>query len=89
MKVLERVVDKRLRHIVDIDGMQFGFTKGKGTTYAIWIVRQIQEKMFERNNNPCIMCLCGRGESICQSAPRSDMLLPMEERCPGTNCEIS
>ena len=78
MKVLERVVDKRLRHIVDIDGMQFGFTKGKGTTYAIWIVRQIQEKMLERNNNQCIMCLCGRGERICQSAQRSDILVPKE-----------
>ena len=47
MKVLERVVGKRTREIVDIDLMQFGLMKGMGTTYAIWIVRQIQEKMLE------------------------------------------
>ena len=29
---MERVVDKMLREIVDIDGMQFGFMKGRGTT---------------------------------------------------------
>jgi len=29
---------------VKIDGMQFGFTSGKGTTDAIFVVRQIQEK---------------------------------------------
>jgi len=28
----------------DIDDMQFGFVKGKGTTDAIFIVRQMQEK---------------------------------------------
>ena len=39
MKVLERVLDTRLREIVDIDGI--GFMKGNGTTDA-WIVRQMQ-----------------------------------------------
>ena len=51
INVLERVVDKRLRESVDIDGMQFGFMEGKGTTYiyiyAVWIVGQIQENMLE------------------------------------------
>ena len=42
---MQTVVGKRLRAIVDIDGLHFGFTKGNGTTYATWIVRQIQEKM--------------------------------------------
>ena len=42
--VLERVVNKRLKESVDIDGMQFGLMKGNGTTYAVWIVRQTQEK---------------------------------------------
>ena len=28
----------------DVDDMQFGFLKGKGTTYAIFIVRQMQKK---------------------------------------------
>jgi len=42
MKVLETVVERRLRNLVKIDEMQFGFTPGQGTTYAIFIVRQVK-----------------------------------------------
>ena len=38
MKVLERVLANRIREQVDIDDMQFGFTPGKGTTDAIFIL---------------------------------------------------
>ena len=34
----------RIRQKIDIDNMQFGFMKGKETTDAIFIVRQMQEK---------------------------------------------
>src|SRR6266516_1526865 len=44
LKVLKRVFKARIRKIVKIDEMQFGFSPGKGTTDAIFIVRQIQEK---------------------------------------------
>ena len=44
MKVLERVLEKRIRCLVSIDNMQFGFMPGKGTTDAIFIMRQVQEK---------------------------------------------
>lgn len=44
MKVIERVLEKRIREQVNIDDMQFGFMPGKGTTDAIFIVRQVQEK---------------------------------------------
>ena len=44
MKVLERVLEKRIRCQVSIDNMQFGFMSGKGTTDAIFIMRQVQEK---------------------------------------------
>ena len=33
-----------MRNIVKLDEMQFGFMAGKGTTDAIFIVRQLQEK---------------------------------------------
>jgi len=48
MKVLERVVEKRVRCKVDIDDMQFGFRPGRGTTDAIFIVRQVQEKYLAK-----------------------------------------
>ena len=45
MKVLEGVLDKRIIICqVSIDNMQFGFMPGKGTTDAIFIMRQVQEK---------------------------------------------
>ena len=42
MKVLERVVEGRInRQRVEIDEMQRGFISGRGTTDAIFIVRQL------------------------------------------------
>ena len=49
MKVLERVIEGRVRKIVKIDDMQFGFMAGRSTTDAIFIVRQLQEKYLTRN----------------------------------------
>ena len=44
MKLLDRVLEKRIRCQVSIDNMQFDFMPGKGTTDAIFIMRQVQEK---------------------------------------------
>ena len=44
MMVIERVIDKLLRERIDIDEMQFGFVPGRGTTDAIFLLRQLQEK---------------------------------------------
>ena len=44
MKILERIVDGLIRQVVSIDDSQFGFVPGKGTTDAIFVVRQLQEK---------------------------------------------
>ena len=46
MKVLERIFEYRIWQQVEIDDMQFGFMKGKGTTDAI-------EKNFF-----CRLCVC-------------------------------
>ena len=44
MKVVERIFEQRIWQQIDIDDMHFRFMKGKGTTDAIFIVRQLQEK---------------------------------------------
>jgi len=44
MKLVERIFEHRIRQQINIDDMQFGFMEGKGTTDAIYIVRQMQEK---------------------------------------------
>ena len=49
MKVLERVVEGLVRQRVEIDEMQCGFMSGRGTTDAIFIVRQLQEKHLATN----------------------------------------
>ena len=49
MKVLERVIEGRVRKVVKIDSMQFGFMAGRSTTDAIFIVRQLQEKYLAKN----------------------------------------
>ena len=49
MKVLERVIETRVRKIVKIDSMQFGFMAGRSTTDAFFIVRQLQEKYLGKN----------------------------------------
>ena len=49
MKVLEHVVAGIIRQRVEIDEMQCGFMSGRGTTDAIFIVRQLQEKHLAAN----------------------------------------
>ena len=43
MKVVERISEHRIPQQIEVDDMQFGFMKGKGTTDAIFSVRQMQE----------------------------------------------
>ena len=43
MRVIERIFEHRIRHQIEIDDMQFGFMKGKGTSDAIFMARQMQE----------------------------------------------
>ena len=49
MKVLEHVVEGLIRERVEIDDMQCAFMSGRGTTYVIFIVRQLQEKHLAAN----------------------------------------
>jgi len=41
MKVVERIFEHRIRQQLEADDMQFGFMKDKGTTDAIFTVRQM------------------------------------------------
>ena len=49
MKIIERIVDGLIRQVVSIDDSQFGFVPGRGTTDAIFVVRQLQEKYLAVN----------------------------------------
>ncbi|XP_047489128.1 uncharacterized protein LOC125039333 [Penaeus chinensis] len=47
MKIYERIHDKCLRGIVEISNEQFAFMKNKSITDAIFVLRQLQEKFVE------------------------------------------
>ena len=49
MKVLERIVDGLIRQLVSINNFQSGFVPSRGTTDAIFVVRQLQEKYLAAN----------------------------------------
>ena len=50
MKVMEKILDEMIRAMIDIDEMQFAFVPGRGTTDAIFITRQLQEKFLARKD---------------------------------------
>ena len=49
MKVVERLLEKRLRRLVKVDQMQFGFMPSRSTVDAIFILRRMQESYLEKN----------------------------------------
>ena len=59
MKVLERIVDGLIRQVVSIDVSQFGFVPGRGTTDAIFVVRQlhVNQKSDDDDDVPLMLIL--------------------------------
>ena len=43
-KIVERVLERRIRELVNIDSMQFGFMPGRGITDALFVTRRMQEE---------------------------------------------
>ena len=48
LKLWERIIDQRIRQIVELDDIQFGFKKGRSTTEPICALRILQEKYREK-----------------------------------------
>ena len=51
MKLWERVIEARLREIVNNRENQFGFRPGMSTTEPVFALRQLHEKCSENNND--------------------------------------
>ena len=43
-KLYEKVLDRRLREVVDIDKKQYGFMQGRGTVDAMFVLKRLSEK---------------------------------------------
>ena len=48
-KLYEKVLDGRLREVVDIDKMQYGFIPGRGNVDAVFVLRRLSEKVRAKN----------------------------------------
>ena len=48
-KIVEKVLEKRIRVLVEVDDMQFGFMPGRGTTDALFILRSMQKEYREKD----------------------------------------
>ena len=57
MKLWEKILERRLREVINIDENQFGFQQGKSTTDTTFVVRQLQEKNMVKRRGNCIMLL--------------------------------
>ena len=51
LKVVEQIIEVIIHVAVNVDDMQFGFMPGRGTTDAIFVLRQIREKYIRKNRN--------------------------------------
>ena len=48
--VVGRIIKDIIRNVVNVDDMQFGFMLGRGTTDAIFPLRQIHDKIHRKGS---------------------------------------
>ena len=58
MKIAERVLKKKIRELVIIDAIQFGFMHARGTTDTLFVVRRMQEEYREKKKK-VVHVFCG------------------------------
>ena len=49
MKIIERVLERRIQTLVNLNEMQFGFMPRKGTVDAIFIVKRMQQEYQKKD----------------------------------------
>lgn len=55
IKLFEKVLKEKLRKLIKVDCRWFGFSPGRSTTYAIYAVKELQEKFSENKKLLCDM----------------------------------
>ena len=78
MKIVERVLEKRIRTQIILDRMQFGFMPGKGTMDALFIVRRMQEE-YQMKDKKLYMCFVDL-EKAFDRVPRKVMEWAMRKK---------
>ena len=54
MKTVERVLENRIRELITINDMQFGFMLGKDTAHTLFILRRIREEFRGKEKKQCV-----------------------------------
>ena len=54
MKIVEKVLERKMRLMAKVDKMQFGFMPDKGTIDAVFILKGLQEKYLDKEKKICI-----------------------------------
>ena len=78
MRIVERVLERRIRTLVNLNKMQFGFMPGKGTVDAMIIVRGMQEE-YQKKNKKLYMCFVDM-EKVFDRVPRKVMKWAMRKK---------
>ena len=55
MKIVERVLERQIRTLINLNKLQFGFMSGKGIVDAIFIVKKKQEE-YQKKDTKLYMC---------------------------------
>ena len=64
--MMEMVLCKKLRRIVTVDELQFGFMSVRGTIVAVFILRRLQEEFHAKGKKLCI-CFVNLEKAFWQS----------------------
>ena len=48
MKIVQKVLKRRIRELINVDEMQYGFMFDRGTTEALFFVRKIPEEYRDK-----------------------------------------
>ena len=78
MKIVERVLERRIRTLVNLNEMQFGFMPGKRTVDAIFIVRRMQEE-YQKKDKKLYMCFVDMEKAL-DGVPRKVMEWAMRKK---------
>ena len=77
MKLLERVIEHRIRRVTSVTQNQFGFMPGKSTMEAIFLIRQLMER-YRKNKKDLHMVFIDL-ENACDKVPRNIMWWALEK----------
>ena len=78
MKIVERVLERQIRTLVNLNKMQLGFMPEKGTVGAIFIVRRMQEE-YQKKDKKLYMCFVDM-EKAFDRMPRKVMEWAMRKK---------